>query len=260
MTNNSAMNKKIWVAIILLSFAGQIAWGVENQFYNTFIYNKITPDPKPIAWMVAASAVVATLTTIFMGTLSDRTRSRLGRRKPFILFGYIAWGFLTALYPTAAFFKPVGVAVFMAILLDCMMTFFGSTANDSALSAYITDITTGENRGRVMGLVQLLTWVAILIVYAGAGPVIDKFGYFVFFYGIGGLVLLLGLVGSAFLHEEPVNEKPKGSYWQQITESFQWKNLIANKAFFLLMLAIAFRETAFKIFFPYKNHLPASLP
>ncbi len=251
MPNNSVLNKKTWLAIILLSFAGQIAWGVENQFYNTFIYNKITPDPRPIAWMVAASAVVATLTTIFMGTLSDRTRSRLGKRKPFILFGYIAWGFMTALYPTAAFFKPIGVAVFMAILLDCLMTFFGSTANDSALSAYITDITTNENRGRVMGLVQLLTWVAILIVYAGAGPVIDKFGYFVFFYGIGGLVLLLGLVGSAFLHEEPDTEEPKNSYWHQIIESFQWKNLIANKAFFLLMLAIAFREIAFNIFFPY---------
>jgi MFS family permease len=251
MTNNPTLTKKVWIAIVLLSFAGQIAWGVENQFYNTFMYNKITPDPQPIAWMVAASAIVATLTTIFMGTLSDRTRSRLGRRKPFILIGYFAWGVLTALYPTAAFFKPVSVAVFMAILLDCVMTFFGSTANDSALSAYTTDMTTNENRGRVIGLVQLLTWVAILIVYAGAGPVIEKFGYFVFFYAIGGLVLLLGLIGSAFLHELPVTEKPKGTYWGQIAESFQWKNLIANKAFFLLMLAIAFRETAFNIFFPY---------
>jgi MFS family permease len=251
MTTNTALTKKIWFAIVLLAFAGQLAWGVENQFFNTFMYNNIIPDPRPIAWMVAASAITATLTTILMGTLSDRTRSRWGQRKPFILFGYLAWGVMTALYPSAAFFKPVGMAISMAILLDCVMTFFGSTANDAALNAYITDVTTAENRGRVMGVVQILTWVAILIVYGGAGPIIEGFGYYTFFYVIGGLVFLLGLVGSTFIHEEPLVDKPKGTYWHQLTESFQWKNLIANREFFLVMIAIMLWQIAFNIFFPY---------
>jgi MFS family permease len=251
MAPNSTLTKKIWIAIILLSFAGQLAWGVENQFFNTFMYNNITPDPRPISWMVAASAVVATLTTIFMGTLSDRTRSRWGRRKPYILFGYIAWGVMTALYPSASFFQPVGLAIFMAILLDCVMTFFGSTANDAALNAYLTDVTDTANRGHVMGVVEILTWVAILIVYAGAGPIIQSFGYYSFFYVIGGLVLLLGLIGSAFIHEEPLTDRPKGTYFSQLLESFQWKNLVANKNFFLLMVAISAWQIAFNIFFPY---------
>jgi len=45
-----------WLAIILLSFAGQLAWGVENQYFNTFVYDQIIPDPRPISWMVAACA------------------------------------------------------------------------------------------------------------------------------------------------------------------------------------------------------------
>ena len=57
----------------------------------------------------------------------------------------------------------------MAILFNCVMTFFGSTANDASLNACITDVTTTENRGRMMGVVEILTWVAILIVYSGAG-------------------------------------------------------------------------------------------
>ena len=73
-------------------FAGQLAWGVENQYFNTFIYDNITPDPRPISWMVAASAFTATLTTILMGAFSDQVRSSWGRRKPFILLGYLAWG------------------------------------------------------------------------------------------------------------------------------------------------------------------------
>jgi MFS family permease len=251
MTQNITLTKKIWIAIVLLSFAGQLAWGVENQFFNTFMYNNITPDPRPISWMVAASAVAATLTTILIGTLSDRTRSRWGRRKPFILFGYLAWGVMTALYPSAAFFKPVGVAIFMAILLDCVMTFFGSTANDASLNAYITDVTTTENRGRVMGVVEILTWVALLIVYGGAGPIIASLGYYTFFYVIGSLVLFIGLVGSTLIREEPLTDKPQGTYGRQLLESFQWKNLLANREFFLVMIAIMLWQIAFNIFFPY---------
>ncbi|HTX90645.1 MAG TPA: MFS transporter [Anaerolineales bacterium] len=251
MQSKSSLPAKTWIAIILLGFSGQLAWGVENQYYNTFMYNKITPDPRPISWMVAASAVAATLTTILMGTLSDRTRSGWGRRRPFIVFGYLAWGIFTAIYPLASFFHPVMLAVGMAILFDCIMTFFGSTANDASLNAYITDVTSTENRGRVMSVVELLTWVAILVVYGGSGPIIDKLGYFVFFYAIGGLVLVLGLVGSFFIHEEPIAEKPQGTYWGQLADSFHWKTLVENREFFLVLLGISLWAIAQNIFFPY---------
>jgi MFS family permease len=251
MSSIPTMSKKIWFAIILLAFSGQLAWGVENQFFNSFMYNNITPDPRPISWMVAASAITATLTTILMGTLSDRTRSRWGRRKPFIFIGYLAWAGLTALFPSAAFFKPVGMAIGMAILFDCAMTFFGSTANDAALNAYITDVTTNESRGRVMGVVQILTWVAILIVYGGAGLIIQSLGDYNFFYVIGGLVFVLGLAGSFLVHEEPITGKPKNSYWEQIADSFRWKNLVANRDFFLVLMGISLWAIAQNVFFPY---------
>ncbi|MBI4732301.1 MAG: MFS transporter [Chloroflexi bacterium] len=251
MTPTQTLTKKIWFAIILLAFSGQLAWGVENQFFNTFMYNNITPDPRPISWMVAASAITATLTTILMGTLSDRTRSRWGRRKPFIFLGYLAWAVFTALFPSAAFFRPVTLAIGMAILFDCVMTFFGSTANDAALNAYITDVTTNENRGRVMGVVEILTWVAILIVYGGAGLIIESLGEFNFFYLIGGLVFVLGVVGSFFVREIPVTDKPKGGYWAQIADSFRWKNLVANRDFFLVLMGISLWAIAQNVFFPY---------
>jgi MFS family permease len=248
---HQTLSKRIWMAIILLGFSGQLAWGVENQFFNTFLYDKITPDPRPISWMVAASAVTATLTTILMGTLSDRTRTRWGRRRPFILFGYIAWGIFTSAFPLAAFFRPVTLAIGMAILFDCVMTFFGSTANDASLNAYITDVTTDENRGRVIGVVEILTWVAILIVYGGAGMIIDQLGYYAFFYLIGGAVLVLGLIGSFLVKEELLPEKTKISYWKQIADSFRWKNLVANRNFFLVLMGISLWAIAQNVFFPY---------
>lgn len=137
----SKIGARNWIIIILLGLSGQIAWNVENSWFNTFVYDKITKSPSPIAWMTACSAVVATLTTIIMGTLSDR----LGKRKPFILIGYVLWGISTVAFSTVAFIKVIDVAVFMAVVLDSVMTFFGSTANDSNFNAWTTDISDKTN-------------------------------------------------------------------------------------------------------------------
>jgi MFS family permease len=245
------LSPRIWIALILLGFAGQLAWGVENQYFNTFVYDKITPDPRPISWMVAASALTATLTTILMGALSDRTRSRWGKRKPFILLGYLAWGIMTAAFPSAAYLKPMGLAIGMAILFDCVMTFFGSTANDASLNAYVADVTTEANRGRAVGVMQILTWVAILIVYGASGLLIQTWGYFTFFYLIGGLVFLLGLVGGWLVKESPDRSRPEGSYLSQILSSVRAKSLRANRGLFLLLFALMLYGIAEQIYFPY---------
>ena len=79
-----------WIAVVLLAFSGQIAWVIENNWFNTFVNDVISPNPKVISLMVALSAVTATLTTLIMGTLSDR----LGKRKAIILVSYILWGHL----------------------------------------------------------------------------------------------------------------------------------------------------------------------
>ena len=249
--SSSKIPSKIWLAVILLSFAGQLAWGVENQYFNTFMYDNIIPDPRPISWMVAASAITATLTSILMGTLSDRTRSRWGKRRPYILIGYLGWGVFTAAFPSAAFLRPVMLAVGMAILFDCIMTFFGSTANDAALNAYITDISDRRNRGRVMGVVEILTWVAVLIVYGASGLIIDVWGYYIFFYLIGGLVFFLGLAGGLLVREQPDLTPPARSYWGQIADTFRLHNLNANRYLFLLLFTLTIYGIAEQIFFPY---------
>jgi MFS family permease len=168
------------------------------------------------------------------------------------LIGYVGWGITTALFPTAAYFHPIGVAVFMAILFDCIMTFFGSGANDAVFHAYVADITTVNNRGKVMGVIEILTWVSLLIVYGGAGLVIDAFGYFPFFYLVGGLVFVLGLVASLLL-EEPQKPAapPQESFFASIRNTFKWETLREQKDLLYLLVAIALWGISQQIFFPY---------
>ena len=245
------LKKRTWFAIIILGFLGSLAWGVENQYFNTFIYDNISPDPRPIALMVNASAIIATLASIFMGALSDRKRHRWGR-KPFLLIGYILWGITTALFPTSALFSTVSVAVFMAIMFDCVMTFLGSTANDSVFHAYVADVTNVENRGKVMGILEILSWVALLFVYGGAGIIIDKLGYYAFFYIVGGMVLVLGLVAGMLLDEKK-SEAPviQESYFQQIKNSFSKSHSSLPRELWFVLVGITLWGVAQQVFFPY---------
>jgi len=236
-----------------LALTGQIAWAVENAWFNTFVYDEITPDPRPVAWMVAASAITATLTTLLMGTLSDRTRSRWGRRRPYILIGYVLWGLSTILFPTVAYIKTVSLAVIMVVVADSVMTFFGSTANDAAFNAWTTDIATSESRGRVEGVLNLSMFLAQIVSMVAAGMLVDSFGYFIFFYSLGGIVMAVGLVAGYVLEDVPAIESdvPRPPFWQEFTELFRIDVLKENRDLFTLLLFIMISNIGMQVSMPY---------
>jgi len=236
-----------------LAITGQIAWSVENTWFNSFVYDTITPNPRPVAWMVAASAIVATLTTLIMGTLSDRTRSKWGRRKPYILVGYVFWGIMTAIFPMTAYVKNITLAVVMVVLVDCLMTFFGSMANDAAFNAWTADVAPTNNRGRVEGVLNLSLFIAQLISIVAAGVLIDTVGYFIFFYLLGGIVMVVGLFAGGALKEVPSTQNPKSvtPFWQEIRSLFDLKTILENKTLFLLLVSAMLLGIGFQVAFPY---------
>ncbi|MEL7625530.1 MAG: MFS transporter [Anaerolineaceae bacterium] len=244
---------RTWTIMVALAITGQIAWAVENTWFNNFVYDTITPDPRPVAWMVAASALVATLTTILIGTLSDRSRSRWGRRKPFILIGYVFWGLMTAVFPMTAFVKNLSLAVVMVVLVDCLMTFFGSTANDAAFNAWTADITPNNQRGRVEGVLNVCLFLAQLISIVAAGVFIDNLGYFTFFYLLGGIVMVVGLIAGSAIKDEPltVNTEPQKRFWQEIRSTFDFKTILANKTLNLILVSSMLLGIGFQVAFPY---------
>ena len=248
------LSPRTWLVLVILATAEQFAWAVENSWFNTFVYDVLTPDPRPVAWMVAASAITATLTTLLMGTLSDRTRSRLGRRKPFILFGYVLWGISTVLFPTVAYVKATSLAVVLVVIADSAMTFFGSTANDAAFNAWTTDIATSAIRGRVEGVLNLALFLAQIVTMAAAGALIDSVGYFVFFYTLGAIVILAGLVAGSLLQDAPLPADaaaPRGSFRSEFAGLFQWQTVRQNRGLFLLLLFIMVSSIGMQVSFPY---------
>lgn len=236
-----------------LALTGQIAWAVENSWFNAFVFDTITTDPRPVAWMVAASAITATLTTLIMGTLSDRTRSRWGRRRPYILIGYVLWGLSTILFPMVAYIKTASMAVIMVVVADSIMTFFGSTANDAAFNAWTADIATSSTRGRVEGVLNLSLFLAQIVSMVAAGMLIDTFGYFIFFYTLGGIVMVVGLAAGLLLRDPPPAKEqlPKTGYWQEFRELLDPKILHENRDLFILLLLIMISSIGMQVSLPY---------
>ena len=55
--------KKFYLALVIFSLVGQVAWVVENMYLNVFIYKMFHASAQQISLMVAASAITATVTT-----------------------------------------------------------------------------------------------------------------------------------------------------------------------------------------------------
>ena len=72
-------SSRFWLALVIFSLTGQVAWVVENMYFNVFVYKMFGASAGEISLMVGASAAAATVTTLLIGALSDR----IGKRKLF---------------------------------------------------------------------------------------------------------------------------------------------------------------------------------
>ena len=252
------LTSRFWLALTLFSLIGQVAWVVENMYLNVFMYKMFRATAADISAMVAASAVAATLTTVFVGALSDK----IGRRKIFMCGGYILWGIsilafillkediIGAMFPMAA--SAAAVCVTLTIVLDCVMTFFGSSANDAAFNAWLTDSTDSSNRGAAEGINAMMPLVAILAVFGGfmAFDLENAESWTAIFAIIGGVVIVVGLLGLLLI-EEPKLSPTKDSYFGTVIHGFLPSTVRANGALYFYLAAFILFNISIQIFMPY---------
>ena len=257
MTKKTKLSGRFWLALALFGLMGQIAWVVENMYLNVFMYKMFHASASDISAMVAASAIAATLTTLLVGALSDK----VGKRKLFICGGYILWGvsifafsllkieLLESLFPTLS---GAALGITLTIVLDCVMTFFGSSANDAAYNAWLTDSTDETNRGSAEGINAMMPLVAILAVFGGfmAFDLNQSESWTMIFTVIGAATLIIGILGIFIIREKPLAPS-QSNYWQNLIYGFRPSTVKSHGSlYFYLLLFIVF-NIAIQIFMPY---------
>ena len=250
---------KFWLALVIFSLVGQVAWVVENMYLNVFIYKMFAATASQISLMVGASSVAATVTTLLIGALSDK----IGKRKIFICGGYICWGisilafgliredWIGGLIPATVSAASVGISA--VIILDCIMTFFGSAANDASFNAWLTDSTDSTNRGAAEGINAMMPLVAILAVFGGFMGLDQSLrsSWTVIFFIIGGIVLILGVLGFFLIQESSVDTTENGSFLKNLVYGFRPSVIRENPRLYLTLLAYAVFGVSINIFMPY---------
>ena len=73
-TKKAVYPARFWPALIIFSLVGQVAWVVENMYFNVFIYKMFRADPSAISAMVSASAIAATVTAAAAAFFFTSTR------------------------------------------------------------------------------------------------------------------------------------------------------------------------------------------
>ena len=148
----------------------------------------------------------------------------------------------------------IGIAVLMVIITDAVMTFFGSTANDAAYNAWLTDIGHSSNRNRIQSINNITIYVAAITSLVAAGVIIDLFGYFVFFYILGGVVTITGVIATFLIESTPIekkNVKFKKSFLKEFADLINPKILKENRTLFLLFLSMALGSIGSQVYMPY---------
>ena len=252
-------NRRFWLTLIIFSLTGQIAWVVENMYFNVFIYKMFRASASEIALMVTASAIAATVTTVLIGALSDK----LGKRKLLMCVGYVAWGVSilsfalirldvvsTLLGTTAA---AASTCIMLVIVMDCVMTFFGSSANDAAFNAWLTDSTDETNRGAAEGINSMMPLISILVVFGGFMSFnLDLAeSWTVIYCIIGGVVLLIGVAGFFLVEEAPVKTPDQLGYFATILYGFRPNVVRTNPRLYASMLAYMVFSTSIQVYMPY---------
>ena len=270
------LGRKIWACAIVFGLIGQIAWVVENMFFAKFgqdlfdtrgeLYFTVT------TLMVILSAVTATVTTIFAGGLIDKT----GKRKPFITVGYLLWGVTIMLFAAIPidFSDDSSWGIIAAlVVLDCVMTFFGSTANDAAFNTWVADVTDVTNRGKVNTILSVMPVIATVLVF-GIGmltydngatyvndlgetvkvAIADRDGLLIkLFFIIMGIFPMVGGVLSAFMMKDSpdIVKNSNPNYLKETFYGFRPSVVKENKMMYVTLGTVCLLGIAQQIFMSY---------
>ena len=253
---STKLGARIWISVFLFGLIGQLAWVIENMYFNVYLFDAVGGTANDIAAMVAASAVTAAVTTLIMGALSDK----IGKRKVFIVTGYIFWGVVTASFGfitvdnTQKVFhvaNAAAAAAMLVIVMDCIMTFFGSTAFDAAFNSWVTDVTDDTNRGRAETVLQALPLVAMILVFGVLDGFKQRGEWQTFFLIVGIATTVCGILGIFILKDKPGMRANNEIYFKNIIYGFRPSTVKKNPRLYIAFAAFCIFSIAYQVFMPY---------
>lgn len=184
-------------------FGVSVIWGIYNAFVPIFLANKFNLAPAWIGFFMTLDNIAALLIQPPVGAWSDRLRSPLGRRIPFILIGAPIGALAFGIIPLAAVL-PLFVACTSTLLLS--MAFWRTP-----VVALMPDLTPSQYRSQANGIINFMGGVGAIISFLIGSQLYKINPAYPFWLG-SILVLVATALVVIFIHEpqdaQPAEEKP----------------------------------------------------
>lgn len=244
-------NMKKWIIIWTLGLIGQIGWNVEGTWFNTFVYEKIDKTPAILTPMLILSALATTISIFIFGTLTDRT----GKRRTLVSSGFVLWGICFICFGATQFIAKINLTagIISILIMDMLLSFMGSISTDVGYGTWLTDIMNDKNRGQIGGAIAIQVVLGSLLGNIIGGYIVGtKNNYLRLFVVTGLLLSILGML-SVFFFDKKDDAKPSvnGSFAQQFAGVFNFRNVLKNKEFIWVNIAVAIFFTGYNTYFPH---------
>lgn len=240
-------------------FAVMIAWAVYNSFVPLFLANRFDLNPAQIGFFMTLDNIAALLLQPVIGSLSDRTRTKIGRRLPFMLVG-------APIAALAFFFAPVvavpllGIApeARLPLFITCTMTFMLAMAIwRTPVVALMPDVTPSKYRSQANGVINFMGGIGSIIAFLIGGKLYAIQPQYPFWLAsvlvLVGVLLVFIFVREPKIYEDNPNlEKP--NLWKSLVQIFRDKQHNAIRIFlaiFFWFVAMNAIETFITL---YANH------
>ena len=191
-------NQTIRIGFAFLSICA--FWQLYNNVVPLILTNTFHLNETYSGMIMAADNVLALFLLPLFGSISDRTNTRMGRRKPFILFGTIAAVCAMLLLPAidnlyAGTHNQVLTGVFIAVL--ALILIIMGTYRSPAV-ALMPDVTPKPLRSRANAIINLMgalggiiyLIIATLLYSEKRTAGLDHVNYFLLFAIVAGIMLL----------------------------------------------------------------------
>lgn len=180
-------------------FGVSILWGVYNAFVPVFLSQRFHLQPGLIGFFMTLDNIAALFIQPPVGAWSDRLRTRMGRRLPFILAG-----------------APLSALAFGLIPLQSVLPLFVACTSSMILTmalwrtpviALMPDLTPSERRSQANGIINFMGGVGMIVALQTGGALYKLNPNFPFWLG-SILVILSAALVLVFIREPALPGSP----------------------------------------------------
>lgn len=175
-------------------FASSLAWSIYNSFVPVLLEERYLQSTALIGFIMTIDNIFGVIFQPLVGQISDRTRTRFGKRMPYILIGI-------PICAVAFFFIPRTKSLIAMMTVIIIFNLVMSIWRSPVISL-MPDLTPPVHRSKANGIINLMGGVGGIVAFLAGGYLANVGGDNMPFL-MGSIIMIFALLMLFFFVKEP---------------------------------------------------------